>query len=534
MRELLLGNPLLALFLVIAAGLVLGRINLAGLSLGSSAVIFAGLALGHLGHAIPDGIGTLGLVLFVYCVGISAGPTFFRVFVRRGKKLAVLGVVLVFGGGILAWGLARLLHMPTDLAVGVFAGAMTSTPALAAATEALPPGSQAAVGYGLAYPFGVVGVVLFVQLLPRLLRADLARLSREAEVDDRGQQVSRALVEVLNPAVVGKELDELRFIAEAGCMVTRVLRDRELVPVSPDLLLEQGQQVLVVGRRSELDLVIEALGRRSPRTDYILETEQHRLQVVVTARQVVGRTLAELMLRRTFGVSVVRVSRHGVEFLPRSDTEIDYGEMLTVVGEHGDLQRFAEFAGHRVRAFDETDLISVMVGLAAGILLGMVSFGIAGSSLSLGMAGGPLLVALVLGHLGHVGPILGHLPRASRMVLQEIGLAFFLASAGVTAGGHLVQVLRDHSASLLASAATVALVPMALGYVVARYLLKLDLLQVLGGVCGGMTSTPGLGVVTSKVDSEIPIVSYAATYPVSLILITVAARLLVLLLGSRS
>lgn len=528
--DLLLGNRLLALFLVLTSGLVLGRINLAGLSLGNSAVIFTALGLGHLGYGIPDGLGTLGLVLFVYCVGIAAGPSFFRVFVQRGKKLALLGVALVLAGGLTAWLLARLLGLPTDLAAGVFAGAMTSTPALAAATEALPAGSHAAVGYGLAYPFGVVGVVLFVQLLPRLLSADLARLARESGERDDSQQVSRALVEVLNPAVIGKELDELGFIAEAGCLVTRSLVGRELLPVSPDMPLEQGQHLLVIGRESDLRLVVEALGRRSERTDYILETEQHRMQIVATSRRVVGHTLAELRLRRTFNVSVARVSRHGVEYVPRSDTAIEYGEMLTVVGEPADLQRFAEAAGHRARAFDETNLISVGIGLTAGVLLGMVSFGIGGSSLSLGLAGGPLLVALILGHFGQVGPVVGHLPPASRMVLQELGLVFFLASAGVQAGGQIADVLRQHSATLLGAAAAVALLPMALGYLIARFVLRLDLLQILGAVCGGMTSTPGLGVITGKVDSEVPAVSYAATYPVSLILITVAARMLVLAL----
>jgi putative transport protein len=531
MLDLLLGNPLLALFLVVTLGLLLGRINVAGLSLGSSGVIFTALALGHLGYRVPDGVGTLGLVLFVYCVGISAGPSFFRVFVRRGKKLALLGLALVIIGGLTSLGLTRLLGLPADLATGVFAGAMTSTPALAAAMEALPGSSEVAVGYGLAYPFGVVGVVLFVQLLPRLLRVDLGKLARAAEDSDSGEKVVRALVEVKNPSVVGRELDELTFIADAGCLVSRALVGRELEPVSPDHRLEEGELLLLVGRESDLPLVIEALGRRSERTDLFLETERHRMQIVATSREVVNHTLAELRLRRRFGVTISRVSRHGLEFVPRADHEIEHGEMLVAVGEPEQLARFAEHAGHRARAFDETDLISLGVGISIGVVAGMISFGLGGSSFSLGLAGGPLLVALVLGHLGQVGPIAGHLPRASRLVLQEVGLVFFLASAGVNAGGRLVEVLMQHSATLLTTAAAVALCPMVLGFLLAHFVLKLDLLQVLGAVCGGMTSTPGLGVITAKVDSEVPVVSYAAVYPVALILITVAARALVLVLA---
>ena len=254
------------------------------------------------------------------------------------------------------------------------------------------------------------------------------------------------------------------------------------------------------------------------------------MRVVVTSPEVVGKTLAELSLRTLHGVTVARVYRHGVEFVPRPDTPIHYGNMLQVVGEPENLRAFAALAGHRARAYDETDLLSVGVGLVAGVLLGMVSFGLGGSQLSLGMAGGPLLVALVLGHFGRIGPVAGYLPRASRLLLQELGLVFFLADAGVKAGGQLVPVLSQYSASLLGAAAGIAFIPMVAGFVVARWALRMDLLQSLGAICGGMTSTPGLGVITSRTDHETPVISYATIYPVALILLTVCARLLALVL----
>ncbi len=528
---LILGTPLLALFLVIVTGMALGRINLGGLSLGSSGVIFTALALGHLGYSIPGGVGGLGLVLFVYCVGITAGPRFFRAFVRQGERLALLGLALVVLGGGATYGFARLLAIPVDLALGVFAGAMTSTPALAAALEALPAGGKTAVGYGLAYPFGVVGVVLFVQLLPRLLHKTMKQLEEQAgpTEEDKGQVV-HMLVEVTNPAVEGKTLDELDFLAQSNCLVSRELEGISLEPVASGLEVRLGQHLLLVGRETQLEAVIPLLGKRSARTDCVLETEQHRMRVVVTSPEVVGKTLAELSLRTLHGVTVARVYRHGVEFVPRPDTPIHYGNMLQVVGEPENLRAFAALAGHRARAYDETDLLSVGVGLVAGVLLGMVSFGLGGSQLSLGMAGGPLLVALVLGHFGRIGPVAGYLPRASRLLLQELGLVFFLADAGVKAGGQLVPVLSQYSASLLGAAAGIAFIPMVAGFVVARWALRMDLLQSLGAICGGMTSTPGLGVITSRTDHETPVISYATIYPVALILLTVCARLLALVL----
>ncbi|MGE0821158.1 MAG: aspartate:alanine exchanger family transporter [Candidatus Binatia bacterium] len=528
MLETLLTNKLVAFFTVLTLGLLLGRGTVAGLSLGSSGVIFVALVFGHWGYQIPDGIGALGLVLFVYCVGLTAGPTFFRVFVRQGKALALLSSALVGLGAVTAWGLSSLLELPADLAVGIFAGAMTSTPALAAAMEALPPDSRVPVGYGIAYPFGVVGIVLFVQLLPRILREDIAALGKQLHTeDDTGSEIVRVLVEVRNPVVNGKTLSELGFIAEANCQVSRVLKGKRLVPVPHDFSLTTGQHLLLVGRARQLFPILPVLGTRSEKSDYVMDTEHERRQVVVSAKNVAGHSLDALKLRNAFGVTVTRITRHDLEFVPKSSDVIEYGDALSVVGEPHDLERFASFAGHRARTFDETDMISLGVGLMVGLLLGMVSFDLGGYRFSLGMAGGPLFVSLLLGHQGHIGPVVGHLPRASRMLLMESGLVLFLAEAGIAAGGTLVGIVQTYGIALCVSALLVTFVPMMLSYILAAYVLKMNLLQILGGVCGGMTSTPGLGAITSQTDSDIPVVSYATAYPVALILMTLWAPILV-------
>ena len=526
--DILLGNDTLALFVILTLGLLLGRLKVTGLSLGSSGVLFAALAVGHLGYDVPGGVGNLGLVLFVYCVGITAGPGFFRVFVRRGRTLAKLGVALVLFGAVATWLVAGIFRIPTDLALGLFAGAMTSTPGLAAGMEAMAGSgdpSQVAVGYGIAYPFGVVVVVLFVQLLPRLLGYDLDAARGEKQGESAGEIV-RALVEILNPAVFGRKVHELDSVAESNCQISRVLIDSHLVPVPESFELDSGQRVLVVGTKADIERVVELLGKRNEKNGYVMDTERQRSQVVVSSRNVAGRSLGELKLLNVFGVTVSRITRHDIVFVPASPDTVEYGDMLHVVGEPRSIERFAAFAGHRARTFDETDVISLGVGIVAGILLGSVSFGLGSGSFALGMAGGPLFVALVMGHFGQIGPIVGHLPRASRLLLMEIGLMLFLASAGVRAGEGLMPVIREHGLSLCGAAVFVAALPIAVGYVMGRHLLKLELMEVLGGVCGGMTSTPGLAVITSKTDDDVPIVSYAAAYPVALILMTVFARLL--------
>ncbi|MGE0680645.1 MAG: TrkA C-terminal domain-containing protein, partial [Candidatus Binatia bacterium] len=381
---------------------------------------------------------------------------------------------------------------------------------------------------GIAYPFGVVGLVLFVQLLPRLLKQDLDALGRRlgAQQDTSGTIV-HVLVEVMNPAVIGKQLDELEFLPAANVQVSRVLHDNRLVPLSADFTLASGQHILVVGQASHLPTVINLFGKRSERTDYTLDAERERRQIIVSSKNVVGRSLGELKLRNVFGVTVSRVMRHGLEFVPTASDEIEYGDALSVVGEPEHLERFATFAGHRARSFDETDLISLGVGLLVGMMVGLVSIELNGYRFSLGLAGGPLLVALVLGHCGRIGPVAGHLPRASQMLLMQTGSVFFLASAGVDAGGSLMSVIREHGVALCGSALIVTLFPLLIGYGVGRFGLKLNLLQIVGGVCGGMTSTPGLSAVTAQTDSDIPVVSYATAYPVALILMTVGTQVLV-------
>lgn len=530
--DALLGNPIVALFAVIAIGMAIGQITVMNVSLGSSGVIFAALTLGHLGYPIPQGVGQVGLVLFVYCVGITAGPSFFRVFVRQGRTLAWLSICIV-GTAILATVAgASLVGIPGDLAAGMFAGALTSTPALASALDATAKESPlVSIGYGIAYPFGVVGVVLFVQLLPRLLRADLDQEAAASKAGEgRSREIVRVLVEVINPTIIGKSPSEVPFISDSACQVSRRLEGERLVPITADFIFGEGGHVLVVGERRTVGYVVDFLGRRS-NARFFMDTEHERRHVVVSSQEVIGRSVRELNPLKEFGVIISRISRLGVDFVPRSDTVIQSGDTLWCVGDQENLQRFSDAAGHRAKLVDETDVISMAIGISLGVLLGMMPFALPGGhSFTLGMAGGPLLVALVLGHFGRVGRVVGHIPRASRLVMGEIGLVLFLADAGVRAGGSFVEVVSQYGLILLAVGAAVTLLPMIVGYLIARYRLKLPLLEILGATCGGMTSTPGLGAITSRTDADSPAISYAAAYPVALILMTVGAQILIALL----
>jgi len=277
----ILSHPLIALFLMAGLGLALGKITVQGISLGTSGVLFLALAFGHWGYTIPDGVGAFGLVLFVYCIGIAAGGRFFAAIRKEGLRLGVLSSVIVGSGAILAVLAARKFDLESDLAAGIFAGALTSMPALAAASEALGTGGDSAlvIGYGIAYPFGVIGVVLFVQLLPRILKLDLS--SGPDDLREREERVHTMLVEVTNPSLFGKEIDNSEVNHFNACQISRVLRGGQLAPLAYDDVFEAGQTLMVVGRKRELDAAIEHIGKKSDQR-MLRDVENELKTVLVT------------------------------------------------------------------------------------------------------------------------------------------------------------------------------------------------------------------------------------------------------------
>lgn len=534
LHNLFLNEPLIVLFALIATGLLLGGMKVKGVSLSSSGVLFTALLAGHLGYSIPSGVGTLGLVLFVYCVGIGAGDRFFASLVREGTALAKLAVLIVVLGAAMTWAGATLLDIPTGLATGIFAGALTSTPALAAATEGMNLAADGvdavSIGYGIAYPFGVIGVVLFVQLLPRVLKIDLDQLTDKpsTECDNR---VENVLVEVTNPNLYGQRISESGVANFNACQICRIYAGESLVPLQYDDQFQEGQILLLIGRRCELKIAIDLIGHRSERK-LPEDVENERQALVVTSAAFIGQKLGDVAPLRNYGVVVISITRLGLTFVPNANTVIERHDYFSCIGRVDDLKKFSAAVGHRSSAIDATCLLSLSVGLTFGILLGMLPFGLPGGTpVKLGLAGGPLLVALVLGHFGKVGPIVGFIPRPTRMLLQELGLVFFLASAGVRGGGALGSTLQEHGIMLFGLGVCISVLPLIVAWPIATKYFKMNPLQALGGICGGMTSTPALGAITAKTDSQTPVTSYVSAYPIALIFMIIISKLLIRLLG---
>lgn len=530
MLELLTQNPYLALFVIIGAGLLLGNLQIQGISLGSSGVIFIALLAGHFGITLPSGIGSLGLMLFVYCVGIGAGGRFFSALKQEGSQLAQLAFLVVAAGALTTYLLALIFNLDAALAVGIFAGAMTSTPALAAATEgAKELADSVVVGYGIAYPLGVIGIVLFVQLLPKWLKQSLDDGAEDTD-EPVATHIVRRLVQTTNTTLFGRKLEDSHIASLGAVQVTRVWQDNRLRPVSYDETFEEGKLFLLVGNPEAVATATEHIGQASDRR-VVIDADNERREVVVTSGELIGKCFAELPTLKHYGVTITRISRLEFTFVPNRDTRIEKADRLTVVGEPERLNAFEKTVGHRSDAFPETSLVSLAIGLALGILVGRVALPLPwGETFSLGLAGGPLLVALLLGHFGRVGNIIGYIPRPTRVLLQEMGLVFFLADSGIRGGLSIAEALETQGIKIFFIGAMITLVPMLVGYFAARRWFGLGLGNSLGGICGGMTSTPALGAIVAKTSRQAPITSYATVYPVAIILMALFAKLLLQLM----
>lgn len=527
-------SPETTAFLVLLVGLLLGRLTLWGFQFGAAGIIFAGLAAGHLGLTFPAGVGTIGMILFVYCLGIGAGPGFFQTLGRHGWSLALLGVTMVFSAAATTWAFARMSGIPSDLATGLFAGALTSTPALATVSNFLPKDSQLTVGFGISYPLGTLLVILFVQLYPRMgfNHEPAAATGGEGETTEMQSRIARYFVEVLNPALAGKHLHDLRLLEEINCQVLRVLVDGKYRPIPPNFQLHTGQHLLIMGKERDLRGIVDLFGKISEQPGELQEEAdtQTSRRVVISSRKMIGKSLKDMRLRSRMGVTISLIRRHDVEFVPDAMERFHRGDAVTAIGEPEALKKFMTEAGHRDRTYFETDLVSLCAGIALGLLLGNIEFRLGEEGFSLGRAGGPLIVGLILGHFGRIGPITGHFPSAARMLLTELGLALFLADSAVRAGRDFVSVLQLNGPVLLLGGLMITLIPLITGLVVGRQLLKLNRQPLLGGICGAMTSTPGLGALLAADDANTAVRSYASIYPLALMLMSLLTPLLLSLL----
>lgn len=537
--DVLRQQPVLTVFLVIGGGHLLDRLRPGGIQLGvTTGVLFGGLVLGHLGLRGSGASQSVGFILFIYCVGLRAGPQFFQAFRENGIRFAVLALVVSVVGIALALVVDRLLAMPPGYAAGLLAGALTSTPTLVAAQDAvrdgmatLPPGVDAATvtaniaaAYAISYVVGLFGLLVVVSLLPRFMGVDLEAEARRlvAERVASGAMVAPAsyaelpLLRVYRLAhdVAGRgELERAKLLLQA------VKRGGTACDAAT---LQAGDLVAVLGTRAAHAAAPALLGPEAMDTE-LLDVRPEARTILVTGRAGARRTVADAAAA---GCLVTQVTRAGLRLPVAPYLALAKGDLVTAVGLPARLDVLARQLGRSELPADETDLVTFAFGIAAGIAVGMLSIHIAGIPVGLGTAGGLLLSGLLIGYARAAHPTIGQLPVAASSVLMELGLQFFIANVGLEAGGSVMAALRTTGVWLPLGAFAVMAGPVVVGAVVGRLLLRLDAVILLGALTGALTSTPALDIVNRRAGSAVPTVGYAGTYAFANVLLAVAGSIL--------
>jgi putative transport protein len=532
MIQLLVDQPLLLLFAVLAAGFALGRVKVAGISLGVAAVLFVGLGAGALDQRLqlPEIVQRFGLVLFVYTVGVASGPGFIASFRRRGLRDALFTIGLLTLAALGSLALHLFMGVSGPRAAGLFAGSLTNTPSLAAVIERLrvlaPTDARSlaepVVAYSISYPMGVFGVILALAIARRFWR-------RELEKPEGGTSLEVRSVHVTRPDVCTVSIEGLVRRRGWKVLFARRRRGDEITVMSGDEPLAVGDLVTVVGPMAELNRVIEALGELAEERLELDRTDLDFRRIFVSEPGVAERPLSELKLLQRFGAVVTRVRRGDVDLLPDGGTILELGDRVRVLGPRSRMAEVAKFFGDSYRALAEVDVLSFGLGIAAGLVLGLIPVPLPnGGTFSLGAAGGPLVAGLVLGAMGRMGVVVWQLPYSANLTLRQIGLVLFLAGVGTRSGWVFAHTFAQAgSLTLFLGGTAITLLTTILALVIGRRFLKVRPSVLFGMVAGIQTQPAVLAFANENAVDDGPNAGYSAVYPFATIAKILLAQMLV-------
>lgn len=541
MLGILRDNPLLLLFLVAGIGYPLGRLKFGQAHLGVAAVLFVGLAFGALDPALklPEIVYQFGLALFVYCVGLSSGPGFFRSFRGKGLWYNLFSIGIILFSIVLLLIPHYLLSLRPAETAGIFAGIMTSTPALAAVVEFLGHSglgvqtSDPVVGYSIAYPASVLGMILAIYLAERLFRIDYTAEARSLRgMTGVSEEITSWTIRVTNEAAIGHTVPGL--VASHGFKVVfgRMMRNEHASVVGIDCTLQEGDLLTAVGTEEELERVAAVLGSVSEQEADMDRTEVDVRRVFISNPDVAGRTLRELGITRRFGAVITRVWRGDFQLMPHADLTLELGDRVRILTRREQIEEVARFLGDSYRAISEIDIATLGFGMAVGIGIGLVPIPLPGGlTVKLGLAGGPLIVALLLGSWVRTGPLVWSLPYSANLLLRQLGLTIFLAAVGTRSGYDFAQLLSQPRgwAMLGVSGVIVFATAWAMLYIGYRWL-KIPMGMLAGMVAGMQTQAATLGYALEQSGNDLPNVGYATTYPGAMVIKIVLAQILISML----
>lgn len=548
LNDLIFGNTvahtILIYSIIIVTGVWLGKIKVYGISLGITFVLFAGIAAGHLGlttdHAVIDFIKDFGLILFVFSIGLMVGPGFFSSFKKGGISLNLLALTIVSLGALTTILLHYISGISMPVMVGIMSGAVTNTPGLGAAQQALAQASggnpvpQTGLGYAVAYPFGVLGIIITMFLIRSLFRIDIrnelnAFTQHHHPKESLPEKVS---ITVKNLRVTGSTIREVTGMIKYEFIISRLMREGNIMLPVSETVLRENDIILVVTQKKYIDEVLSLIGKKS-NTDISKSSGPIQVrQVLVTNKKVAGKEIADLRIRSKYNVNITRVHRAGIELVAIPGFRLQLGDKLTCVGDELSIGNVASELGNSVKRLDEPNLIPIFLGVLAGVLLGSVPLHIPGvvRPLSLGLAGGPLIVAILLSRYGYKFSLVSYTTPSANLMLREIGIVLFLASVGITAGEKFIPTLTSGEGFVwMGYGAIITLLPLLVVGLYARMRLKKNFLEICGLLSGSMTDPPALAYANSLADCEGPAIAYATVYPLVMFLRIFTAQILILL-----
>lgn len=539
-------HTILLYCVVIAAGVFLGKIRIFGISFGIAFVLFAGIALGHFGFSanreVVDFIKDFGLILFVFSIGLQVGPGFFSSFKKGGITLNLLALGIVFLGGITTLMLHFITGMSLPMLVGVMSGAVTNTPGLGAAQQALNQVStgtdvpQISLGYAVAYPFGVLGIIMTMLLIRKLFMIDVGNELRQYDREQHPVEMlpEKVSVIVTNKRVFGETIREITAAINHSFIVSRVLHNGDLIPAGPDTVIYENDIILVVAQKGAIPSIVAQIGIKS---EMDLSAKSGKLisrRVLVTNKDVFGKKLGSLKLRTKYNINITRVYRSGIELVASPELRLQMGDKLTVVGDEDSIGKVIAELGNSIKRLDEPNIIPIFIGILLGVILGTIPFKIPGfaNPIKLGLAGGPLIVAILLSKYGYRFQLVSYTTPSANLMLREIGIVLFLASVGITAGEKFIPTLVSGDGFIwMGYGAIITLVPLLLTALFTRIVLKRNYLEICGLLAGSMTDPPALAFANSIAVSEAPAIAYATVYPLVMFLRIFLAQLLILLVA---
>ncbi len=552
-------HVLLLYAVVISVGIILGRIKLAGVSLGVTFVLFVGIVAGHILHQqniteptiLLNFMQDFGLILFVYAIGLQVGPSFFTSFKQGGIKMNVIATGIILLNIAVMLGLYYGFCDTSDpqslpMMVGVLCGAVTNTPGLGAANAALEQigadnlgGSIPTIanGYACAYPLGVVGIILSMILIRVFFKIDLNKETQTYNEQNGSQQAVRPHVmtlEVQNPSLNGKTILQVHDFLARDFVCSRCLHQGHVIIPNKETVLYIGDRLCIVSAEENTEAIIAFIGKEVAvnweKQDIPLESKQ----LLVTRDKINGKTLGSLHPSSLYGVNVTRLFRSGIELFAHPNVTLQVGDKLVVVGPKDAVQLFANKIGNHKSRLDKPNLLTIFVGILLGIIVGSLPISVPGMTVPvrLGLAGGPLVVAILVGRFGFKLKLVAYTSSSASQMIRDMGLVMFLASVGIKAGGNFVETVMNGGLMYVAYGFIITLVPLLVMGVIARIYYKENYHLIIGIIAGATTDPPALAYSTQTSNNDIPSVGYSTVYPLSMFLRILTAQVIILLLCS--